>query len=211
MPRVVLSSDDEEEQTQVAGAPRKRPVAKPAQASRAHKRPKVPPPVCSDALHSAAQQVMQDVASRFPQHSKALRRILIETSARMQSSGAKTVFMSTGARQEPRPTCIRISLPIFSVRKNFDESLRDVMLHEIAHCIAGRTAAHGPSWRACCLSIGGTAALTHTLSCGVSADCHDERAHKPGPRQPARARTESSSTDGWRAATSDVLAQLIRF
>lgn len=34
------------------------------------------------------------------------------------------------------------------------ERMRDTMLHEIAHVIAGRDAAHGPAWRAVCRRIG---------------------------------------------------------
>lgn len=34
------------------------------------------------------------------------------------------------------------------------ESLRDTVLHEIAHALAGAAAGHGPSWREACLRVG---------------------------------------------------------
>ena len=47
-----------------------------------------------------------------------------------------------------------IELSAFFVEENSDEAIRDTLLHEIAHALAGRAAGHGPLWRAMCLRVG---------------------------------------------------------
>lgn len=47
---------------------------------------------------------------------------------------------------------ITISRPLTEM--NSEEMLRDVVLHEIAHAIAGHAAGHGPEWRKVAKSIG---------------------------------------------------------
>ena len=197
-------------------------AARPPAASTA--RPKAPvAPVSADELERSALTVVQEVSTRFPEHAALLRRIAIETSSRMQSSGAKTVF--DGAPPH-RPRCVRLSVPILSVRKNFG-SLRDIMLHELAHCIAGRDAAHGPRWRKVCLALGGTAAIGHTLSCGGGSDGDGGR--RPAQQEQPRRRSASASrgrgsgssssssgrsrepSDMWGAASDALISQLIRF
>lgn len=37
---------------------------------------------------------------------------------------------------------------------NSEEEIRDTILHEIAHAIAGHAAGHGPAWKAVCRRIG---------------------------------------------------------
>lgn len=47
---------------------------------------------------------------------------------------------------------IRLSLPF--VRLNPEEAVRNTILHEIAHALAGRGTGHGPLWKAHCRRIG---------------------------------------------------------
>jgi predicted SprT family Zn-dependent metalloprotease len=51
----------------------------------------------------------------------------------------------------------RISLSRHLVEANGIEAVRETILHEIAHALAPRGAAHGPVWRAVALTIGCTA------------------------------------------------------
>lgn len=50
----------------------------------------------------------------------------------------------------------RIELSTHYVPRNDDASIRDTVLHEIAHALAGRKAGHGAAWKAVCLAIGAT-------------------------------------------------------
>ena len=53
-----------------------------------------------------------------------------------------------------RYTLQRIELSAHFVAVHDEPAIRDVILHEIAHALAGHEAAHGPLWRAICLAIG---------------------------------------------------------
>ena len=250
MKRRIVISDDEEDERPDPPVAKKRAADQPAAASTA--RPTVPAastaqptvpaastarpaapmaPVSAEKLERSARAVVLEVSARFPEHAALLRRIAIETSSRMQSSGAKTVF--DGAPPH-RPRCVRLSVPILS--ENFS-SLRDIMLHELAHCIAGREAAHGPKWRKVCLALGGTAAIGHTLSCGSGesgeGDDGRRRVQQEQPRRRGAATSRgrgsggggggssssSSSASGrsrepsdmWGAASDALISQLIRF
>lgn len=44
-----------------------------------------------------------------------------------------------------------------------DDELDQVLLHEIAHALAGHEAGHGPRWRAIARGLGYTGGRTHTL------------------------------------------------
>lgn len=48
--------------------------------------------------------------------------------------------------------CILLSLPL--VQLNSEVEVLDVILHEIAHALAGHTAGHGKEWQAVCRQIG---------------------------------------------------------
>jgi predicted SprT family Zn-dependent metalloprotease len=48
----------------------------------------------------------------------------------------------------------RIELSLHFVAAHDEVSIRDVILHEIAHALAGHEAAHGPLWRAIAEAIG---------------------------------------------------------
>ncbi len=53
-----------------------------------------------------------------------------------------------------RYTQRRIELSIHFVRENGEPSIRDTILHEIAHALAGEKAGHGPKWKALCRTLG---------------------------------------------------------
>jgi predicted SprT family Zn-dependent metalloprotease len=48
----------------------------------------------------------------------------------------------------------RIGLSVHFVDRNSEAEIRDTILHEIAHALAGPLAGHGPAWQAICLRIG---------------------------------------------------------
>jgi len=48
----------------------------------------------------------------------------------------------------------RIELSMYFVAHNEEPAVRDTLLHEIAHALAGEKAGHGPAWRAVCKRIG---------------------------------------------------------
>lgn len=51
-------------------------------------------------------------------------------------------------------TSKRIELSRYFVARNDEPAVRDTLLHEIAHALAGEKAGHGPKWRAVCKRIG---------------------------------------------------------
>ena len=48
----------------------------------------------------------------------------------------------------------RIELSRHFVQANDQAAIRDTILHEIAHALAGHRAGHGPKWKAICRQIG---------------------------------------------------------
>jgi len=48
----------------------------------------------------------------------------------------------------------RIELSLYFVRDNEEPMVRETILHEIAHALAGEKAGHGPKWKAICAKIG---------------------------------------------------------
>lgn len=48
----------------------------------------------------------------------------------------------------------RIELSVYFVLANDEANVRDCILHEIAHAIAGLEAGHGPRWKQICKRIG---------------------------------------------------------
>jgi predicted SprT family Zn-dependent metalloprotease len=48
----------------------------------------------------------------------------------------------------------RIELSVYFVLSNDAESVRDCILHEIAHALAGLEAGHGPKWQRICQRLG---------------------------------------------------------
>ena len=50
----------------------------------------------------------------------------------------------------------RIELSVYYIARNEEPSIRDTILHEIAHALAGRRAGHGAAWKAICRALGAT-------------------------------------------------------
>jgi predicted SprT family Zn-dependent metalloprotease len=48
----------------------------------------------------------------------------------------------------------RIELSHHFVRANAEDHVRETILHEIAHALAGQRAGHGPAWKAVCVRVG---------------------------------------------------------
>jgi predicted SprT family Zn-dependent metalloprotease len=48
----------------------------------------------------------------------------------------------------------RIELSVYFVKANDGEQVRETILHEIAHALAGEKAGHGPLWKAMCQRVG---------------------------------------------------------
>jgi hypothetical protein len=63
-----------------------------------------------------------------------------------------TRFSRVLARTEYRARVIRFSLP--DAESDEPENVRQILLHEIAHALAGHEAQHGPAWRSVARSIG---------------------------------------------------------
>lgn len=61
-----------------------------------------------------------------------------------------------------RNKTITLSLPIFSIEPNRDEAL-DMILHEVAHALAGYAAGHGPDWKKTATKIGARPVRCHSL------------------------------------------------
>ena len=55
----------------------------------------------------------------------------------------------------------RITLSRHLVQRADEAEVRGVLLHEIAHALAGHRAGHGPRWRAACASIGHEGSRLH--------------------------------------------------
>jgi predicted SprT family Zn-dependent metalloprotease len=64
-----------------------------------------------------------------------------------------------------------ISLSAALVALNTEESVRDTILHEIAHALAPQNAGHGPQWRA----------LARAIGCKGSR-CYGDEVRRPSPR-----------------------------
>jgi predicted SprT family Zn-dependent metalloprotease len=63
-----------------------------------------------------------------------------------------------------------IGLSVYLTRMNDEAQVRDVILHEIAHAIAGHKAGHGPKWKRVCLRIG-----AKPRRCYVSAEVNQPK------------------------------------
>lgn len=57
----------------------------------------------------------------------------------------------------------RITLSRYLAAKHPLEAMRQTLLHEVAHAIAGHAAGHGPVWRATATRLGYTGGTTHAL------------------------------------------------
>lgn len=98
----------------------------------------------------------------------------------------------------------RIELSSPFVARNDEAEVRDTILHEIAHALAGHRAGHGPKWRAMCEKLGArpkrtceTATMPHGAYRAVCPSCRMEH-HRH--RRPLKGRTyfcrQCGSEDG---------------
>ncbi|GAA3581383.1 hypothetical protein GCM10022198_00680 [Klugiella xanthotipulae] len=51
-------------------------------------------------------------------------------------------------------TTKRITVSRYLAAKYTDDEIHQILLHEVAHAIAGHAAAHGPAWKRVCVEIG---------------------------------------------------------
>ncbi len=76
----------------------------------------------------------------------------------MDEHGLRRWSFRFNRRRQALGLCIhhqrRIELSLPFVAANSQELVRDTILHEIAHALAGHHAGHGPIWKAICLKIG---------------------------------------------------------
>lgn len=109
-----------------------------------------------------ARAILAECRALVPDQAAKLDRITFKVSARM-----------TRAAGNARPLTgeIKLSLPFFADRANFDADFRNTVTHEIAHVLAPsfreypgqRRNPHGPAWRAMHRRLGGTGDRCHTL------------------------------------------------
>jgi predicted SprT family Zn-dependent metalloprotease len=83
-----------------------------------------------------------------------------------------------------------IELSQYFVNLNSEAFVRDIILHEIAHALAGSTAGHGPVWKMKCRAIGANPKrlcsperrvpgnYTATCNCGVQHQMYRKPKHK---------------------------------
>jgi hypothetical protein len=87
----------------------------------------------------------------------------------------------------------KIELSIYHL-KDSDEDVKETILHEIAHAIAGFAAKHGPVWKACCIRIGakpqrcGEAHLMQEVPAKYELICPNCNAVKKMHRRPKKER-----------------------
>lgn len=85
---------------------------------------------------------------------------LLERGWRFRFSSGRQQLGAAEVREQPHPYTGRpmqiktIRLSRHLVRLNGEAEVRDTILHEIAHALAGPEHGHGPKWRAICHRIG---------------------------------------------------------
>ncbi|MEE2857140.1 MAG: SprT-like domain-containing protein [Planctomycetota bacterium] len=105
-------------------------------------------------LQQEADRTLADVIEKHPQYSEVLVGTSIRISSRLTRSAGNAC---------PESRTVGISEPIFSVEENLPQ-LRNTILHELAHVIAGPDAkAHGKVWRSIFIEIGGNGERCHQL------------------------------------------------
>lgn len=138
-------------------------------------------------IQSDALAIREEISQKFPEYLTLLRGIRIRVSNRT-TRALGTCRSRGGVAFE-----IVISYAAFKHEENYSK-LRDTVLHEIAHAIAGHKAGHGPAWKAIARKVGArpvrcSAALpvspvqVVTLSCSI---CKGPMTATP--RQAAKAR-----------------------
>lgn len=121
-----------------------------------------------------ARETLSSLIATCPVHATALRAITFRVSGRM-TAAAGMVKISTSV--------ISLSRPYFEDPTNFQDSLKNTILHEIAHVLAPPTRAygsrkrdvHGNAWKAAHIALGGTGETYHTMELAVG---HTRRVRK---------------------------------
>ncbi len=83
-----------------------------------------------------------------------------------------------------------IELSVYFVLKNDEAQVRDTILHEIAHALAGHRAGHGQAWQMACMRIGAKPERTCSVAdmpkgkwkalCGGCNTLHHRHKKPPG-------------------------------
>lgn len=81
-------------------------------------------------------------------------------------------FRRATVRDEFVPALITLSRPIFAYSDEAKRAATDVILHEIAHALAGADENHGYAWRTIARSLGCSAMRCHTLPVPPSGIVH---------------------------------------
>lgn len=92
-------------------------------------------------------RVMQEVKVKFPEYAMVINSLKVRVSKRTTTSIGICRFRGKV------PFEIVMSFKAWQHEANRDE-MRDTILHEIAHAIAGFDAQHGPAWQAVARKIG---------------------------------------------------------
>jgi hypothetical protein len=100
-------------------------------------------------IEAEALAIREEVIQKFPEYLDLLRSVRIRVSNR--TTQALGVCRFKGGK----PYEIVLSFAAYKHDENRG-GLRNTMLHEIAHAIAGHAAGHGPVWRAAARKVGAT-------------------------------------------------------
>lgn len=96
---------------------------------------------------SEAQAIRNEVTDKFPGYAPILNRIFFKMSNRMTRRLGHCKFRNGEA--------VEIALSFAAYRHDANHAdLRNTVLHEIAHAIAGHRAGHGFAWQAVARTIG---------------------------------------------------------
>ena len=98
-------------------------------------------------IHTEALAIREEIIQRFPEYKDLLRGVQIRVSNRTTKALGLCRFKAG------KPHEIVLSFAAYQHDANRD-GLRNTMLHEIAHAIAGYQAAHGPTWRTVARQVG---------------------------------------------------------
>lgn len=107
----------------------------------------------SEEIRRKAQSIVAEYVQEYPM----LMGLPVRVSKRQTRAGGSARFRGG------IPLEIVISYPYFSNPDNWD-NLREVVTHEMAHCVAGIQAKHNPYWKSIHRAMGGTGKRCHTMT-----------------------------------------------
>eukprot|EP00298_Acanthocystis_sp_HF-20_P020621 c25676_g1_i1.p1 GENE.c25676_g1_i1~~c25676_g1_i1.p1 ORF type:complete len:211 (-),score=79.63 c25676_g1_i1:20-559(-) len=159
-----------------------------------------------DEIVNKARQLIKTSKTSYPKYKREFEKIVFESSSRMTSSAAKTVFDPT----TEKPICIKLSIPILSIPKNFhSEEFEGIVMHEVAHWIAGIDAKHNSYWRSICADLKGIESCHHTLQTEQNIE-QDEEEENDSHRKKKRSKTINSQKSN-EPTFQSIISQIIRF